>query len=78
MDNIGAFYTRLSRPKAIVIVCSGPFYNFFLYNTDVLLVINWLSRVYLFLYFDRGFFAVYYGGWIENLSYSGCRKFNVI
>lgn len=52
---------------------------FIVFNTDTLRVINWLSQVYLYLYFDSGtFFVVHYGGRIENLSYSGCRKFGVI
>lgn len=70
MDDIGAFYRRFSPHSAIVTAFFCPFIRtpsfFIVLNSDTLRVINWLSGVYLFLYFDSGtFFAVHYGAGLK-------------
>lgn len=81
MDDIGAFYRRFSPHTGIVIAFFCPFIlaqSFLLSST--LTLYELLIGCHAFIYFSilTAFFVVYYGGRIENLSYSGSRKFAVI
>lgn len=80
MDDIGPFYRRFSPHSGIVIAFFCPFLSQVFLLSSTVTVYELLIGCHKFIYFSilTGFFAIYYDGRIENLSYSGSRKFAVM